>query len=111
MASTRARALRRLGDALRRGDERDAEEPFSARPECRAGHDDDALLLQQPLGEDRARHAFRQRIQRYIVACGTSHGKPASRNAFTAASRRSLKTATLPRNELSQLSSAATPAA
>src|SRR5262245_26499328 len=50
-------------------------------------------------------------IQRYIVACGTSHENPADRKADTAASRRSLKIATLDGTNSFQLSIAATPAA
>src|ERR1043166_6305898 len=50
-------------------------------------------------------------IQRYIVAFGTSQSNPAARNALTAASRRSLKVATLLGTNSSWLRSAAPPAA
>src|SRR6185437_1742357 len=49
--------------------------------------------------------------QRYIVARGVSHVKPAARNASTAASRRSANVRTLSGTKRSQASSAAAPAA
>ena len=107
-----ARAPRRFGDALRRRDERDAEEAFATRAEAGAGHHDDAFVLEQPLGEQRARHLAREAGSTDTSSrAATSQAKPAARNASTAASRRALKVATLAGTKSSWLSSAATPAA